>query len=121
MSSEHTASYADTIVASINELANRAIAEYAFEDVAQEIDSRRAELVAIGCRIRDWHNLNRRIEFLTMVAERVTFLGILKNEGITLRLVGDDRFVSEPKTLPDDVREWIIANRPAIVAELKRG
>lgn len=111
--------YAATVVDSINDLCKRAIAEYAYEDVAAIVDERHAELVSIGARIRDWRNLNRRIEFLTMVAKQVTFLGILKNEGVTLTLVGEDKFTSEPKNIDPEIRKWIVDNRPAIVAELR--
>lgn len=119
MSSARTHDYACTIVDSINELCNRALSEYAYEDVAEAVDERKAELVAIGARIRDWSNLKRRIEFLTMVADRITFLGVLRNEGISLRLVNEDRFVATPSEMDPEIRDWIVNNRAAIAAELK--
>lgn len=93
----------------------------AYADAESIAEATLAEHVAIAARIRDWRALDRRIAFLTMIAERITFLGVLRNEGITLRLVDSDRFVSEPRTIPEDVRAWIVEHRAAIVAELKEG
>ncbi len=93
--------------------------EYAFSDPASAAGHTMAEHVAIGARIADWRALNKRIEFLSMVAAAITFLGVLRNEGVTLTLQPGDKFTSEPKSLPDDIKSWIVDNRAAIVAELK--
>lgn len=93
--------------------------EYAFKTVEEAAAHTIAEHVAIAAKIADWRNLNRRIEFLSMIAERITFLSVLKNEGVTLRLVDGDKFVSEPKVLPAEIRDWIVKHRPEITRELK--
>lgn len=54
-----------------------------------------------------------------LTAEPVTFLSVLADQGVTLRLVDGDRFVSEPKKLPEEMRAFIVHNRDSIVAELK--
>lgn len=49
-----------------------------------------------------------------------TFLSILADQGVTLTLLEDgDRFVSEPRKLPEDVRAFIVENRDAIRDELR--
>jgi hypothetical protein len=93
--------------------------EYAFSDPSSAAAHTTAEHVAIGARIADWRALNNRIKFLSMVAEHITFLGVLRNEGVTLTLQPGDRFTSDPKVLADDIKGWIVDNRQAIVAELK--
>lgn len=94
------------------------IREYAYESPADSVNSTLAEHVAIGARINDWRELNKRIEFLTMIAARITFLSVLKNERIKLTLVGD-KFVSEPREIDPEIRQWIVSNRAAIRAELE--
>jgi hypothetical protein len=93
--------------------------EYAFSDPASAEAHTMAEHVAIGARIADWRALNKRIEFLSMVAAKITFLSVLRNEGIALTLQPGDKFTSEPKELDPDIRAWIVDNRAAIIAELK--
>jgi hypothetical protein len=93
--------------------------EYAFSDPASAAGHTMAEHIAIGARIADWRALNKRIEFLSMVAAKITFLSVLRNEGIALTLQPGDKFTSEPKELDPDIRAWIVDNRAAIVAELK--
>lgn len=93
--------------------------EYAFSDVEEAAASTMAEHVAIGARIADWRALNNRIAFLTKIAERITWLSVLRNEGITLTLTESGKFVSEPKVIPDEIREWIVTHRAAIKAELE--
>lgn len=93
--------------------------EYAFSDPASAAGHTMAEHIAIGARIADWRALNKRIEFLTMIAARITFLSVLANEGVTLRLTDDGKFTSEPVKLPDEIRQWIIDNRKAITLELQ--
>jgi hypothetical protein len=108
------------IIANVNAICQRAIAETAYEDIGEILDSNRAELVAIGARIRDWRNLNKRVEFLTMVAERITFASVLRNEGIVLALTDDEKFKVVSGKMTDEIKQWIQDNRPAIVAELRR-
>lgn len=48
-----------------------------------------------------------------------TYAAALERVGVKLRLVDGDRFLSEPRAIPDYVRAWIVTNREAIVAELR--
>lgn len=47
------------------------------------------------------------------------FLKRLHEDGITLTLTESGKFVSEPKVIPDEIREWIVTHRAAIKAELE--
>lgn len=103
----------------IKSIAARHIEENAYATPQDALDHTRAELVAIGARIRDLPNLHNRIKFLTMIAEKITFIRVLYNEGVILTLHPGDKFTSNPKVLRDEVRDWIIAHRSEIIAELK--
>ena len=109
---------------SIKAILESAFSPVLFEGTRAEANAacdmeRHAELVAIGARIRDVRNLNYRIKFLTAIAEKITFLRVLENERITLRLVDGTRFVSTPREIPDEIREWIVTYRAEIVRELR--
>jgi hypothetical protein len=93
--------------------------EYAFSDPKESAAHTMAEHVAIGARIADWHNLNKRIEFLTMIAAAITFLGVLRNEGVTLTLTPEGKFLSTPREIDPQIKSWIMLHRDAIKSELE--
>ena len=51
--------------------------------------------------------------------DRWTFLRCLREERIELRLVDGTRFISTPREIPDEIREWIVTYRSEIVRELR--
>ena len=52
-------------------------------------------------------------------SDRWTFLRCLREDGITLELVGGNRFRSTPSNLDPAIKSWIMEHRAAIVAELR--
>lgn len=61
---------------------------------------------------------DRNITAPSVEPKSQTFLSILADQGVTCVPLGDGRFLTEPRKLPDDVRDFIMANRDAIRAEL---
>lgn len=55
-----------------------------------------------------------------MPSDRLTYLGIIRSEGVEMYLAPDGTLRSRGRVVDDEMREWIKDHRIEIIKELRR-